>query len=447
MIITKMSLPRRAFLRGAGATLALPFLDAMVPALSAIAHAAAAPRRRLGFVYIPNGVNWMKWTPEGEGKAFALSSTLSPLAPFREQLTVISQLRSEPAEAQGDGSGDHARASGAWLTGVHPKKTEGTDARAGKTVDQIVADELGRDTQFPSLQLAIDDIGMLGGCEPSYACAYQNTLSWRTATMPMPMQTNPRVVFERLLGGDARTAEERRALAREQGSLLDSLSQETQRLMGRLGGGDRARLDEYLGGIRELERRIEKLEHQQDEVALSSATLPIGIPDQFEEHVKLMFDLQVLAYQADLTRVITFMMSREATQRTYPQIGISDPHHGLSHHAEDPEKLVKIAKIDTYHVSLFAYFLGKLQGTRDGDGTLLDNLLIMYGSCMSNGQVHSHTNLPTLLAGGAGGRLKGGRHVVATKDTPLTNLQLRLMEKVDVRLDKFGDSTGPLVDV
>ena len=446
MIIRKISLPRRTFLRGMGATLALPFLDAMVPALSAMAKTAATPPHRLGFIMVPQGVNWMKWVPEGEGKAFSFSPSLMPLESFRDQLVILSELRSEPAEALGDGSGDHARASGAWLSGAHPRKTEGGDFRSGKTVDQFAADELGKDTQFPSLQLAIDDIGMLGGCEPGYACAYQNTLSWRTPTTPMPMLTNPRVVFERLLGGDARTPEERLALARSQASILDSVAQETDQLKKRLGGQDLVRLDGYLAGIRELEQRIEKLEEQGD-LALLSTDLPAGIPDSFEEHVKLMADLQVLAYQADLTRVITFMMSREASQRTYSQIGISDPHHGLSHHAYDPEKLTKLAKIDTYHVSLLAYFLDKLRAVEDGDGSLLDHSLIMYGSGICNGQTHSHSNLPTLLAGGCSGRVTGGRHIACAKDTPLANLQLRMLEKVDVKMDEFGDSTGTLTDL
>ena len=445
MIVTGMSLPRRTFLRGVGAALALPFLDAMVPALSAAAR-TAQPARRLGFVYVPNGVNWMRWTPEQAGAGFELSPSLLPLERFRERLVVVSELRSRPAEALGDGSGDHARSSGAWLTGVHPKKTEGGDYRAGKTVDQFAADALGVDTQFPSLQLAIDDVGMLGGCEPGYACAYQNTLSWRTPTTPMPMLTNPRVVFERLLGGDARTPEERRALAQSQASLLDSILQETHRLRRRLGGPDRLRLDGYLAGIRELEERIAKLE-QQGDLALSPADLPAGIPDSFEEHVKLMFDLQVLAYHADLSRVITFLMSREAAQRTYGQLGIADPHHGLSHHTYDPVKLEKLARIDTYHVTLLGYYLDRLSAVEDGDGSLLDHALILYGSCMCDGQIHSHSRLPTLVAGRGGGRVRGGRHIVCAEDTPLTNLQLSLLEKVDVQLDRFGDSTGRVADL
>jgi hypothetical protein len=446
LIVTKMSLPRRTFLRGLGAAVALPMLDAMVPALGAKATTAASPRR-LAFIYIPNGVNTQQWTPAGDKTGpLRLSSTLSPLERFRDKLVVLSHLDSRPADSQGDGSAGHARASGAWLTGVHVKKTEGADTRAGKTVDQFAADVLGKDTQFPSLQLGIDDISVLGGCEVGFACVYQNTLSWRTPTTPMPMQTNPRVVFERLLGGDIRTPEERMMLAQSQASILDSITEAARQLKRRLGGSDRGRLDDYLAGVRELEVRLEKLE-QQGDLTLSSAELPAGIPDSFEDHVKLMFDLQVLAYQSDLTRVITFLMSREITQRTYNNIGVPDPHHGLSHHAYDPVKLEKQAKIDMYHVSLLGYFLDKLQAASDGDGSVLDHSLIMYGGCMSDSQVHSHYNLPTLIVGGGGGRVNGGRHVVCAENTPLTNLQLRLLEKVDVDLDKFGDSTGPLADL
>ena len=446
MIITKMSLPRRTFLRGVGVTLALPLLDAMVPALSAMANTAATPKRRLGFVYVPNGVNPWKWTPEGVGQGFSFSPILKPLEPFRDQLVVLSELSSYPAEAQGDGGGDHARANTAWLTGTHPRRSE-EHPLAGKSVDQYAADELGKDTQFTSLQFAVDDVTKLGACEPAYACAYQNTLSWRTPTTPLPMTTNPRIAFERLLGGDGRTAEERQELARSQRSLLDSITQETRRLTSRLGGRDRVRVDEYLDSIRELEQRLEKIEQQEESALLSSTTLPVGIPDAFDDHVKMMFDLQALAYQADLTRVIAFLMSREATQRTYPQIGISDAHHGLSHHGNDPVKLEKQSKIDTYHVTLLAYYLDKLRSTPDGDGSLLDHSLIMYGSCIKNGQTHSHTNLPTLLAGGLGGRIKGGRHIVCAKDTPLANMQLRVLEKVDVKMESFADSTSPLADL
>lgn len=445
MIITKMSLPRRTFLRGMGATLALPLLDAMVPALSALAGTAGNPVRRLGFAYVPNGVNVSQWAPPGAGPGLTLSPTLSLLEPFRDRLVVVSNLASVPAEAQGDGGGDHARASGAWLTGMHPKRTEGADYRAGKTVDQYAADELGKDTQFPSLQVSVDSIGGVGLCEGGYACSYQNTLSWRTPTTPLPMQNNPRVVFERLFG-DASTPEERRVLMRAQGSILDSITEDATRLRSRLGAGDRARMGEYLEGVRELERRIQKMEQQTD-LATSAADLPVGIPDAFDEHVKVMFDLQVLAYQADLTRVSTFLMSRETSQRTYPQVGVPDAHHGLSHHGDDPGHLAKLAIIDKYHVELFGYFLKKLAATPDGNGSLLDHSLIVYGSCLSNGNNHSHRNLPTLLAGGGAGQVKRNRHLVCPSDTPLTNLQVALLDKVGVRMDRFGDNTGTVSEL
>jgi hypothetical protein len=428
-----------------GATLALPLLDAMVPAMCATASAAAVPRR-LGFIYIPNGVNMLRWKPGDTTAPLQLSPTLAPLEPFREKLVAISHLSSRPADSLGDGSGEHCRGCNAWLSGAHAKKTEGADFRSGKTIDQYAADELGRDTQFPSLQLAIDEIGMLGGFEPGFASVYSNTLSWRTSTTPMPMQVNPRVVFERLMGGDARTPEEKIALARSEASILDALTGAARRMKSGLGATDRARLDDYLTGVRELEIRIKKLEQQAD-VSLSSNDLPAGIPDSFEEHVKLMFDLQVLAFRADLTRVVALMMSREITQRTYNNIGVPDPHHGLSHHAYDPLKLEKQAKIDTYHVTLLRYFLEKLQETRDGDGSLLDHSLIMYGGGMSDSQIHSHHDLPTLIAGGGNGRVRGGRHIVCPVDTPLANLELALLDKVDIHLDEFGDHTGRLSEL
>ena len=446
MIIPTRSLPRRTFLRGMGAAVALPLLDAMLPSLSAVAQGAGSAIRRLAFVYIPNGVHLTKWTPATAGTSFDLSPTLAPLAPFQNQLVVLSQLSSFPAESQGEGAGDHARASAAWLTGAHPKKSEGVDLRAGKTVDQFAADVLGKDTQFPSLQLAIDNLGLIGGCDTGYACTYQNTLSWQTPTTPLPMQNNPRVVFERLFG-DASTSDERRAVRRAQRSILDSVTREAIQLQTRLGADDRSRMEDYLDGIRELERRIQNVERKAD-LELSSVTeLPAGIPDAFEEHVKLMFDLQVLAFQADLTRVSTFMMSREGANRPYLNLGVPEAHHGLSHHGEKADALEKLARIDLYHVQLFGYYLEKLRAARDGDGSLLDHSLIMLGSGISDGNIHSHRGLPALVAGGGGGELKGGRHIVYPRDTPLTNLQLTLLDKVGVPLESFGDSTGRLVDL
>jgi hypothetical protein len=445
MIITKMSLHRRTFLRGVGTALALPLLDAMVPALSAMAGTAGNPVRRLGFVYVPNGINPGTWNPAGDGGQLALSPTLQPLGAFQDRMVVVSRLASVPAEAQGDGAGDHARASAAWLTGVHPKRTEGPDYRAGKTVDQYAADELGKSTVLPSLQVSVDSIGGVGLCEGGYACSYQNTLSWRTPTTPLPMQNNPRVVFERLFG-DASNPAERRLLAQAQGSILDSIAEAATRLQSRLGAGDRRRMTEYLDGIRELEQRIQKIEQHSD-LDVVAGDRPVGIPDAYDEHVKLMFDLQLIAWQADLTRVSTFLMSRETSQRTYPQIGVPDAHHGLSHHGEDPEKLQKLAAIDKYHVELFGYYVKKLAETNDGAGSLLDHSLIMYGSCISNGNNHSHRNLPALLVGSAVGRVKGNRHIVCAADTPLTNLQVALLDKIGVRVDQFGDSNGTVAEL
>jgi hypothetical protein len=447
MFITKLSLPRRTFLRGAGSLVALPLLEAMVPAFTALAQTPARSRTRLGFVYIPNGVVLNTWTPVGQGSALELSPTLLPLQGVLDRTTVISGLGSKPAEAQGDGSGDHARGSAAWLSGMHAKRTEGADIEGGKTIDQIAADKLGGDTQFPSLELAIDDVSQfVGSCDSGYACSYTNTLSWRTPNTPLPMQTNPRVVFDRIFG-DASSAEQRRAQLQQDRSILDSITDAASRLQRTLGSSDRSRVGEYLDGIREIERRIQKVEQQAGSRGLDLPETPIGIPDDFDEHAKLMFDLQVLAFRADVTRVITFMLARELSQRTYGQIGVSEPHHALSHHGGDRAQIEKLSKIDTYHTQLLAYFVDKLRATPDGDSNLLDQSLILFGGCMSDGNAHSHSPLPTLLVGGAGGRVKGGRHVKAAADTPLANLLVTILEKADVEMDVIGDSTGRLTDL
>ena len=435
MFITKEAIARRTVLRGIGVSLALPLLDSMVPALSAFEKTAAAPARRLGFIYVPNGVNQNNWTPGGEDAGRSVSPTLAPLEPFRNQVVVLSGLSSLSA------NNSHPGANSAWLTGCSAKKTEGADIYLGKSLDQIAADELSKETQFRSLQFAADEgVSVCDG----YSCAYQNTLCWRTPTTPLPMQNNPRVAFERLFG-DGSNDEARRAFRREQGSILDSIAQEAVRLVQRVGAGDRARVNDYLDGIRELEQRLQKMEQQRG-IALP-AEMPLGIPEAFEEHVKLMFDVQVLAYQADLTRVITFMFCRENSQQTYDHIGVPDPHHALSHHGNKSEFLEKLAKIDKYHVELLAYYLEKLASTPDGDGSLLDHSLILYGSGLSNGNSHSSRNLPTLVVGGAAGQLKGDRHIVCAKDTPLMNLQLTLLDKVGVHTDRLGDSTGRVSDL
>ena len=448
MFITKTALPRRTFLRGMGATLALPLLDAMVPAMTAQAQTAARPIRRLSFIYLPNGVarnfsgiNY--WTPLGEGASFEYSPILSPLAPFRDRTVIISGLAQHQADAHDDGAnGDHTRGTSSWLTGVHPKRTEGADIRNGVSADQIAAAALGKDTALPSLELAID-LNFLGGqCENSYACAYMNTLSWSTATTPLPTENNPRIVFERLFG-DGGSPEQRLSQARQNRSILDSVMADLQRLQSTLGPADRTKVADYVDSVREVERRIHGVERRNTS-ELSDLNQPSGIPERFDEHVKLMYELQWLAYRADITRVVTFMLGRELNFRTYPEIGITEGHHGLSHHQDNPTQLSKYAKLNTYQTELFRWFLEKLQSTPEGDGTLLDHSLFLYGAGLSNPNLHAHYDLPLLLVGGAAGQLKGGRHVVYKQETPMTNLLLSMLDKGGVPVDKLGDSTGRL---
>ena len=449
MFISKISLPRRTFLRGVGATLALPLLDAMVPAGVALAQTPANPVRRLGFVYLPNGVarnfsgiNY--WTPAGEGAAFELSPILSPLAAFKDRLVVISGLAQHQADAFDDGAnGDHTRGTSSWLTGVHPKRTEGADLRNGISADQIAASAMGKDTALPSLELAIDLSYLAGQCENSYSCAYMNTLAWQSPSTPLPTENNPRIVFERLFG-DGGTPAERLALARENRSILDSVLDEFGRLQQTLGPADRSRVTDYLDAVREVERRIQRVERGGSGAELPDLSRPAGIPDRFDEHVKLMYELQWLAFRADLTRVVTFMLGRELNFRTYPEIGITEGHHGLSHHQDNPAQLAKYAKLNTYQTELFRWFLEKLQSTPDGDGTLLDHSLFLYGASLSNPNLHAHYDLPLAVVGGGAGRLKGGRHLVYRAETPMTNLLLTLLDKAGVRAETLGDSTGRL---
>ena len=385
MINTGVSLPRRTFLQGVGASVALPLLDAMVPSLSAMTKTAARPVARLGFVYVPNGVIMDYFTPPETGAGFSFTPILKPLEPFRDRVVVLSGLGSRPAEPQGDGAGDHARGSAAWLSAAHAKRTEGADLRAGTTIDQIVAADIGRETQLRSLELAVDDVSeLMGSCDSGYTCAYTNTLSWRTPTTPLPMQTNPRVVFERLFG-DGGSPEQRVAQARADRSILDSVTEAAARFQRRLGPEDRTRVGEYLDAIRELERRIQRIEAQASQ-RVEVPDVPVGVPDDVDAHIRLMLDLQVLAFQADVTRVCTFMLGREISQRTYGMIGIPEPHHGLSHHGGNRAKIERLIKIDTYHVSLLAYYLDKLRAVRDGDGSLLDHCAVLYGGCISKRQ-------------------------------------------------------------
>ena len=445
MFITKKHLPRRTVLRGLGATLALPLLDGMVPAYAALRTTAANPVRRLGAFYVPNGMEMRAWVPQGKGHEFELSQILKPLEPFRQHLNVLSGLASRVAvPLPGEGIGDHARASATFLTGVHVKKTEGLDIRAGVSIDQIAAKTLGQETQLASLELGVDSVETLGACDAGYSCAYTNTIAWRNETTPLPMENDPRAVFERLFGSaDSTDVASRLARIRQDRSVLDYVTDRVAGLKQTLGPGDRTKLSQYLDAVRDIERRIQKAEEQSDrEIPLVEQ--PVGIPDSFEAHTRLMFDLLALAYQTDLTRVGTFMLSREVSGRAYPEIGVPDAHHGVSHHQNDPAKLEKLAKINTFHMQQFAYFLDKLQSIPDGDGTLLDHSMLIYGSGISDGNIHFHMDLPVILVGGGGGRLRGGRHLHYMNDTPVSNLYVSVLDKLGVPVETFGDSTGQL---
>lgn len=440
MIIEKKSLPRRTFLRGMGVAMALPMLDAMTPALSP----TTKPIVRLGFVYVPNGIIMDKWTPLTEGANFAFKSTMKPLEAYRERLLVLSGLAQVQGRALGDGAGDHARAGATWLTGVHPKKSE-ISLRAGTSADQIAARELGQHTQFGSLELGIESNQLAGNCDSGYSCAYTNTMAWRNETTPLPVENNPRAIFERLFGdGDSTDAAERLAQFKRQRSLLDYVNGNLKRLNATLGAQDRAKMNEYTDAIRDIERRIQKAEQQNATVKMPVMQRPTAVPEEFEDHVKMVMDLQVLAYQTDLTRVITLMMAREGSNRPYRNIGISDGHHNLTHHQNDEDKIAKVTKINEVHVKLFAYFLERMKATPDVNGSLLDNSLVMYGSSISDGNLHTHHDLPIVLAGGGAGQIKGNRHVMYPKETPLNNLLLTMLAAAGVAVEKFGDSTGKL---
>jgi hypothetical protein len=438
VIITRKALSRRTFLRGARTTLALPLLDAMIPSMTAQAETPAAPARlrRLGYVYMPMGCDVTRWTPPGGERLAELSSTLAPLAPVKEHVSVVSNL-----ELRNAYPGTHATSNSAFLSAARARLTESADYYLGTTADQLAARHIGRGTQLPSLELSMDLMTLAGQCDNGYACVYHNCLSWSSPTTPLPSEAHPRIVFERLFGDGATTAE-RRASLKSRASLLDSVMDEFTQLNKQLGPADRARVAQYLDSIREVERRIQRAAASAKDTTGRDLERPVGVPASYAEHARLMFDLQVLAFQADVTRVITFQLARETSNRTYPEIGVSDPHHPLTHHGNDPKKIEKVAKINRFHVSLFAEFLAKLKDTREGDGTLLDHSLLLYGSGMGNPNQHDHDNLPILVAGGAAGRMKGGRHIRFAKPTPLANLHLTLLDKVGVRLDSFGDSKG-----
>jgi hypothetical protein len=448
MIITKKSLPRRTFLRGVGASVALPLLDSMVPALAAPGTSAAKPVIRLGFVYHATGMIMNRWTPATEGTGFEFPATMKSLEPFRDRLIVMSGLAQVNGRALGDGPGDHARGGAVFLTGVHPKKTEGVGIRCGISADQIAAKELGKHTQLASLELGTETPSLAGGCDSGYSCAYTNTISWRDASTPLPLEVHPRTVFERLFGeGDSNDPAARRARLAEQRSILDYVSGSIDRLQTKLGSTDRNKLSQYLEALRDVERRIQQAERQSATMRTPVMDRPSSIPDSFEEHAKLMIDLQVLALQTDLTRVITWVPAREGSNRSYPSISISDGHHSITHHQNDPVKVDNVARIDAHLVETFAQLLAKLKSTPDGEGNLLDHMMIVYGSGTADGNRHTHHDLPVLVAGGGGGRLKGGRHLRFPQETPLNNLFLNLLEMAGVPCGNFGDATGRLTGV
>jgi hypothetical protein len=436
-VVTKRALPRRAFLRGAGAALALPLLDAMAPALTAMSRTAAAPRPRLGFVYVPNGIIMEQFTPAAVGAGYELTSILKPLEAASDSLIVVSNL------VRAETNNNHAVSSGCWLTGVRPKRTDGPDFRIGTSIDQMVARQIGQDTMFPSMELATEDFsGLLGACDPGYSCAYMNTISWQSPTSPLPMEINPRIVFDRMFGGGS-TTEERLARMRANRSILDFVIGDLKDLETGLGARDRARLGEYLDYVREIERRIERAEaraHTETDVPQE----PVGVPETFEEHVSLLYDLLALAWQADLTRVFTFMTAREVSQRTYPNLGIGEPHHAISHHGNRPESIAKHTKVNIYHMQLFARFIERLKATPDGDGSLLDHALIAYGSGMSDGNGHTGGPLPLLIVGRGAGRTRGRNHIKTPQNTPMANVLLTLGQKFDVAQNAFGVSTGTI---
>lgn len=439
--ITKKAIPRRTFLKGVGASFALPLLDAMIPAATAASKTVATPVRRLGYVFMPMGCDQSRWTPRSEGTLDKLSPILDSLAPVKDQIAIFTNMQLKPAYP-----GSHATSNSSFLSAAKAKVTESSDYYLGTTADQLAAQQIGQETQLPSLELAMDLLQVVGQCDNGYACVYQNNLSWSSPTTPLPAEAHPRLVFESLFG-EGGTPEERRAALRKRASLLDSIADDMKRLKRGLGASDRSIISNYLDSIREVERRIQKADTDTRDKPMPDLDRPMGVPAAYADHARLMFDLQLLAYQGDITRITTFQIARETSNRSYPEIGISDPHHPLSHHGDNAEKIEKLSKINAFHVSLFAEYLEKLKNTPEGNGTLLDNVLILYGSGIGNPNIHNHSNLPIIVAGGAAGGMKGNRHIRYEEATPLANLHLTLLDKVGVRIDRFGDSTGMLDEV
>jgi hypothetical protein len=449
MFLTKKAIARRTFLKGlAGTTIALPLLDSMIPAMMNAGEAASSKAPvRLSFSYVPNGIINLngEWKPGKTGYGFEFAPTMKALEPYRDRLLVLSGLTQNGGRALGDGGGDHARAGASWLTGVHPKKTEGADIHSGISADQIAAKEFGKQTQIASLEIGLEAAGLAGGCDSGYSCAYTNTVSWRSPTTPLPVDVNPRSVFERLFG-DGQTTDPAARLARmkEDNSILDFMMEDVSRMKSGLGARDKGKLSEYLDAIRDIERRIQLAEAQNGKFKMPVMDKPSGIPDDFDEHAKLMIDLQVIAFQADLTRIGTFMIAREGSNRSYKQVNVPDGHHSVTHHQNDPEKISKTTKINEVHVKTFAYFVEKMKSTPDGDGSLLDHSMMLYGSSINDGNRHTHDDLPLVLVGGANGQIKGGRHLAYPNETPMNNLLIGMLDKAGVKTEKFGDATGEI---
>jgi hypothetical protein len=440
-IRTNNALDRRTLLRGLGTALALPLLDSMIPARAAT---GSKPIIRVGFVYTPNGMIPAGWLPKTEGASFEITPTMRPLAPFRDDLVVVSNLTHRTAAALGDGGGDHARAGATWLTGVHPKKTEGSEIKAGISADQIAAKELGQQTQFASLELGIEEPSFAGGCDSGYSCAYTNTISWRGPTTPNPVQISPRTVFERLFGdGESTDPAARLKRMRQDRSILDYINGDVAKLEPKLGTRDKGKLDEYLESIRDIERRIQKAE-QQTAVKTPVMERPVGIPEVFEEHARLMSDLMVVAFQTDMTRVITYMFAREGSNRAFPELNVPEGCHVVTHHQNDPAKIAKAQIVEEHRAKSFAYLVKRMKEVEDGDGTLLDHTLLLYGAGIRDGNAHDHIDLPLALVGGKSAGIKGGRHVRVSKDTPMTNLLVTILDRAGIAVDALGDSTGKL---
>ena len=442
MKIRKRAISRRTLLRGAGAAVALPLLDAMIPALTASAATVAAPEhlKRIGYIYMPMGFNPTKWKPKGE-RLEKLPYSLSSLEPVKGKVTVVSNMDLKNAYP-----GSHATSNSAFLSAARAKRTESTDYYNGTTVDQIAAQHIGQSTQLPSLELSMDMLSTVGQCDNGYACVYQNNLSWASPTQPLPSEAHPRLVFEKMFG-EGGTPEQRRQALLKRASLLDSITVEVKRLKNKVGASDRNKIESYLQNIREVERRIQTAERKVDDNPLPDLDRPVGVPAAYADHARLMFDLQLLAFQGDITKVVSFQLAREASNRTYPEIGVPDPHHPISHHGNDPEKLEKVAKINRFHVSLFAEFLERMDQIPEANGTLLDHSLYMYGSGMGDPHKHDHSDLPIVVAGGGAGQMLGGRHIQFEDPTPLSNLHLTLLNKVGVPLETFSDSTGTVEEL